>query len=1014
MRFFLCLLAALSLHAATSYEFGVTLRLDNGAESLLVTHTVDGVEQSYVVRMSLPLRGATYQKVTAWGSKYYTAGKSETTCSDPCNIQMPLHYGPPKLTVTRYDGSNNVVGVPGIVSIPQYIPAPLTSYTMPLEIIGFEGFERSYVVNARASADLSGTERLYLRIHRPAYEGKAQVRVNGGAWTDIKHANVTKLGTHANWTGVASLDFGQSLLELSMALPASLVTTGANTISFRFAKEWRDQSGSRVVEMNLMQPDIAVSQVAVSGSTATVDTATAHGYTTGDDVRIEAYPGIAWRVNGIHTITVVDSDTFTFTISDSNGKQAGTKNYAGVKVAKLIVDVDDFTWENVNSWTAPTGSNAGNGATRWAANDLLSPEFPGQVITASCAECHTKNGLDLKYFNYSNDSIIKRSIFHGYTEQEGKDIAAYIRANTSSNPGRPYNPVYQPCPNATVVSAYDWAGACTYRDVLPNNAGMIEELFGSSIEASDWNPTRTGAHFAQQRINLQMLDWNDWLPLLHPKDTYSTAANSGFGADRTYWPTSQPLRGYDGYRARFEGANAGICPGAGCAAYLAGLAASGGGTTGIYGDIGNMNGKFLASGLILHGISDVCQGNPADSECTRSVKNAANEYSKRVYSVGLWSMTKQFEVLHEFGLEQYGQVLWPRNQIDRNSLTNTPFASSFNLAKAWGNNGDIPGMFDGTVATERIMSLIWYQLQGIMNRDNNQCLSTGPPCNMFSSISPMDMPYTFGYFSNLAANFGIDLPLMAAQWVMQNFQRYRNTTPDWTGSSHGWYYNAVMPQLLTEYSVWNAWEGLPNEDRSTWRTAIIDTGYTKWTALACGDEQNDSAALFTQPMWAARTNGQAQQMPMDFNIPISIALPNMPSMIWHSIVMGRAFGVNSTTLDRLVSCGSAWWTGPSGALASAITNSQTTITLASDPGSLWNTANFRIRVDAEDIDCAARSGATLSGCTRGRNGTSAAAHSGGATAQIQIRWNDARTLGTCTLNGDNLTVNASCYNMPKP
>jgi hypothetical protein len=1008
------LLLTLSLRAlaATPYGFGTTLRLDNGAESLLVTHTVDGVEQSYVVRMSLPLRGATYQKVTAWGSKYYVAGKSETTCAAPCNVQMPLHYGPPKLMVTRYDASSNVVGAPGIVSIPQYIPPPVTGYTMPIEMIGFEGLERSYAVNARASADLSGTERLYLRIHRPAYEGKAQVRVNGGAWTDIKHANVTRLGTHANWGSVASLDFGQSLLEISMTLSASQVTTGTNTISFRFAKEWRDQSGFRIVEMNLMQPDINVFQVAVSGSTVTVDTATPHGYSTGDDVRIEAYPGIAWRVNGAHTITVIDSNTFTFAIPETDGKQAGTKTYAGVKVAKLIVDVDDFTEENVNSWTAPTGSNAPNGATRWAANDLLSPEFPGQAITASCAECHAKNGLDLKYFNYSNHSIIVRSMFHGLTEQQGKDIAAYIRGNPSSNPGRPYNAAYQPCPAAVTASAYDWAGACTYRDVLPSNAGMIEELFGSSIEAADWNPTRNGAHFAQQRINLQMLDWNDWLPLIHPKDSYSTPANQAVSS-WLYWPTSQPLSGYNDYRGRFEGANAGICPGAGCAAYMTTLSGSSP-TGGIYSDIGDMLGLLLVSGLTTHGITNPCQGNPADTQCGQTLKNAANEYSKRTYSVGLWSMTKQFEVLHEFDLERYGQIIWPRNQIDRNFLSNTAFGSSFNLIKAWGNNGDIPGMFDGTVTTERVMSVIWYQYQGILNRDNNQCLSTGPPCQMFNSISPLDVPYTYGYFANLAQNQNIDFPLIAAQWVMQQFQRYRNTTPDWTGSSHGWYYNAVLPQLLTDYGVWFSWEGLPAEDRSTWRTAIIDTGYTKWTALACGDEQNGNAALFTQGMWNSRTSGQTTQMPTGINVPFSTSIANMPSLLWHAILMGRAFGVNTTTLDRLVSCGSSWWMGPNSTLSSDITSSQTAITLASDPGSRWNTGNFRFRVDSEDIDCSTRSGATLSGCTRGANGTAAVSHSSGAAAQIQIRWNDARIMGTCTLDANDLTVNPGCYSTPKP
>jgi hypothetical protein len=232
-------------------------------------------------------------------------------------------------------------------------------------------------------------------------------------------------------------------------------------VRFRFGKEIRDQSGFRIVELNFLQPDVTVSQVSVaSNGVATIDTSTNHGYTTGDDVRIENYLGMAWRVNGKHRITVVDANTFTFTISEADGRTAETKAYAdAAKVAKLIVDTDAFTEEDPDTWTAPSGGNAGNGATLWAQNNILAPEWRGQQITASCADCHTKTGLDLKYFNYSNNSIIVRSMFHGFNEQQGKDIAAYIRGINTPNPGRPYNPVFQPCPAAATVDAAEWAGA---------------------------------------------------------------------------------------------------------------------------------------------------------------------------------------------------------------------------------------------------------------------------------------------------------------------------------------------------------------------------------------------------------------------------------------------------------------------------------------------------------------------------------------------------------------------------
>jgi hypothetical protein len=1016
MKLLLILLVAFTGFAATPYSFGTTLRLDNGATSLKVTHTVDGVEQSYVVTMSVPLPvGATYSKVTLWGSKYYLAGYSESNCANPCNIQAPLHYGSPTMQVRYFDGGNNQIGQTGLQKVPQYIPPPIENPTMPLELIGFEGYERHYKWNARASADLSGTERLYLRIHRPAYACKAQVQVNNGAWTCIEHANVTKLGTHASWTGVSSLDFGQSLLELSMPLTASQVQAGANIVRFRFAKEARDQSGFRIVDINFLQADLTVSQVAVSGNIVTVDTSTPHGYSTGDDVRIEAYPGVAWRVNGVHTITVTDSDTFTFTIPESDGRQAGTKAYAGVKVAKLIIDVDDFVEEDVNSWVAPTGGNAGTGATLWANQANLAPEFPGQQFSAKCKDCHARNGLDLKYFNYSNHSIMVRAMFHGWTEQQAKDVAAYIRGNVSSNPGRPYNAVYQPCVNSTVVSAYDWAAACTYHDVLPNNAGMIEELFGATIEVSDWEPTRANAHFAQQRIPLQMLDWNDWLPLLHPADTYNSAENNAltaslpFPGTNLYWPTSQPLKGYNDMITLLQNncvAGPNNCTTAEATAIRTSMIAR----------LVDFSNKSLTSALSLQPVANYCQGNPPDTECNTQIETEGSQYSKRVYSVALWTNMKMFEVNHEWNLEKHGQSVWfTRTTIDRNSFYALPFQSSFNLAKAIALNGTIPGMFDGTIGTERIMSLIWYQYQGILNRQKDEAGSGVRP--NFDAIQPIDVPYTYGYFFSLP-DVGVNLPMMNVQWIMQQFQRYKNTTPDWNSyggtGGHGWYWNAVHPQNMTSIEVHNSWGALPAEDLTTLRTAIIDTGFTKWTALACGDEANGTSGPFTVADWRTRTDGNAAQMPQYTNV--SVNANNVASTIWHMIIMGRAFGVNSTTLNRLESCGAAWWPGATSyTLASGIDNTTSTFTLSSTPAAnTWNTEGVKLLIGSENMVCTSRSGTTVSGCTRGTNGTTATSHSAGAAITIQTRWNDARTLGTCTMNGNNLTVNASCYQTPRP
>jgi hypothetical protein len=320
-------------------------------------------------------------------------------------------------------------------------------------------------------------------------------------------------------------------------------------------------------------------------------------------------------------------------------------------------------------------------------------------------------------------------------------------------------------------------------------------------------------------------------------------------------------------------------------------------------------------------------------------------------------------------------------------------------------------MFDGTDLTETIVSVIWYQYQLVLNRDRN-LYTPGWSGGLSDSISPIDSPYTFGYFNGFASN---DIPggvVLAAQWVMQGFQRYINRRPDdpATGSLQ-WYWNAIFPQTLTHNNMLVGYTDFPVEDRATYRTQLADAAYTKFKDVACGYEQNGAASLFTPAMWEANQFTSSLQMPTSVNVG---EIPGgTPGMFWHSIVLGKIFGVNGTTLDDLKSCAESIFTGPNQTLASGIDASQTTITLSASPGSNWNTSNFRFRVDSEDIDCTTRSSATLSGCTRGANGTTAASHSAGATAQIQIRWGTARN-NACTFAANGLTITPGCVSALYP
>ena len=69
------------------------------------------------------------------------------------------------------------------------------------------------------------------------------------------------------------------------------------------------------------------------------------------------------------------------------------------------------------------------GEALWRQRDLLR-EFPGapNTLRAACADCHQKDGKDLKYFGYSNHSIVTRSTFHGLNQDEAEQIASFIRS----------------------------------------------------------------------------------------------------------------------------------------------------------------------------------------------------------------------------------------------------------------------------------------------------------------------------------------------------------------------------------------------------------------------------------------------------------------------------------------------------------------------------------------------------------------------------------------------------------
>jgi cytochrome c553 len=166
-------------------------------------------------------------------------------------------------------------------------------------------------------------------------------------------------------------------------------------------------------------------------------------------------------------------------------------------------------------------------------------------LQAACASCHADNGRDLQYFNYSNNAIVQRSRFHGLSDTQGAQIAAFLRASLKDVPyvgkARPWNPPYQPGPGldcTTAACATEWSAGAGLEAVLPTPADAMKALFGQPLNAplaltqADidrvMNPNAT-MNVRETAIAMQFPDWNAWLPTTHPLDIWPTTADgSGF------------------------------------------------------------------------------------------------------------------------------------------------------------------------------------------------------------------------------------------------------------------------------------------------------------------------------------------------------------------------------------------------------------------------------------------------------------------------------------------------------
>lgn len=422
-----------------------------------------------------------------------------------------------------------------------------------------------------------------------------------------------------------------------------------------------------------------------------------------------------------------------------------------------LISSANFVQTDPNSWQPPStnASDISAGKTLWSSAPLTVPNPSGgsTAILARCADCHAQDGRDLKYFNYSNNSIQVRSVFHGLTAQQGSQIASYIRSIDVANPGRPWNPPYQPGPGLDSQPVENWAAGAGLDAVLDSDADMQPYVMPGGSTAN-WAANKY-LNPREIPIAFQLRDWNSWLPQVHPMDAFGASFKT-----QAIFTQYQNLRGE-------------LIPNDSTAysKYL--------------GDFYNW--------LVLGGSKYMI---PLQSQSNWD----ANNMRVKVYSAALWQMVKMWELNNEFGLEGMPQVVYGAKADVRGWYGGTAFSTSpFILHIPPGT-----GIGNGSVNAGSYLDFVWYQLQIILNDGQGTQYDH----------EPIDYGYVDGAIRALAhVNNGYTSEAMLQMfWIVKSLQEETlgGTGPD---SPNGWH--PPPPQVLVDFNWAGVWTGVSPSLRTT-------------------------------------------------------------------------------------------------------------------------------------------------------------------------------------------------------
>lgn len=519
---------------------------------------------------------------------------------------------------------------------------------LPIEVLGEDGttLSTSVILDPEQAQSVRA---LWLQTNGLHYSHQGSVQVNAGPWIPLNNDTVTVDEPGRSYGGIGG---GFATLRMTLHLPKGAAVVGANSVRFRFDHTDGVSSGYRVLAWNFLS---------------------------------------------------------------SEGKK--------------IIPLEEFAEENPDTWSPPLPDHASiqTGRELWHHASLTACNAPNcERIQAHCADCHAQDGRDLKYFNFSNGSIVTRSRFHGLSTLQGEQIASYIRSLQLPNPGRPWNPPYQPGPGLDAQPVANWAAGAGIGWVLERDEDALPHLLrahnSTGRAASAPTPAFELRELAREvtpdlfrpddnlspreiPIALQLPDWNEWLPRIHPKDAWGPAfAKSKLGrlyGDGTY-PETKP-----------EARNSSL---------LALLAAT----------------RNPDSDLRMVAAAFARWSDARRIFLKHSVKARTGwtlDLTDKVYSTQLWQLVKTWELTQEFSLEARGHDLYGSTADVRSWFNTLPGDTAPTVAHIPNGTNSV----GGSALTNTYFTAAWYELQILLNSGNHQ----------HRDRSPVDWVYFIGWFHDL-------------------------------------------------------------------------------------------------------------------------------------------------------------------------------------------------------------------------------------------------------------------------